>query len=49
MSPAEAAERLAAARRELDLARALGDTRELAAWQIAVEVLSHLSSGDATR
>src|SRR4051794_21889905 len=42
VSPAEAASRLDAVRQEMEQAAALGLTRELASWSIAVEVLDAL-------
>jgi hypothetical protein len=43
MTPELAGTRLARARAELDRATALGHTRDVASWRIAVEVLGHFA------
>lgn len=44
VTPAEAARRLATAQAELDVAQALDLRRDVAAYAIAVEVLTHLTA-----
>jgi hypothetical protein len=46
VTPRDAASRLAVAQRELDTATMLGIRRDVAAWQIAVEVLQDLAEAD---